>query len=122
MWLKFIIQVDAWSGKFPRNFEKGYLVDFGNYGACLESFFPDNLISTQYCTVSTVPDFERLREMNISSSDVDRIFGNDYDVPIGRFVEIGICTVTSCTEADISTIFQQGEFINLQVSYLVSTI
>ncbi|XP_074605194.1 uncharacterized protein LOC141858369 [Brevipalpus obovatus] len=101
-------QLNAWSGKFPKNFEKGHLVDFGDYEACLWSSSLDDQLPRQYCSISTVPDFERLRELNITSADVDRIFGSDYDVPIGRFVEIGICTVASCTAADISTIFQQA--------------
>lgn len=112
--MSFLIQsmiialVNALSGKFPKNFQKGEVTDFGDYKGCLLSSSLKKS-STQYCTVSMVPNFEKLNELNISSSDTDRIFGNDYDIPVGRFVEIGICTIASCSSLDVNIIYQQGE-------------
>ncbi|XP_074604125.1 uncharacterized protein LOC141857533 [Brevipalpus obovatus] len=95
------------SGKFPKNFDKGHLVDYGDYKACLQPSQSNKLPTTQYCLVSAIPDFHKLHNLSITNSDVDRIFQSHYDVPIGRFVEIGICTIASCNATDISMIFRE---------------
>ena len=97
------------SGRFPKRFDLGHLSDYGNYEECFQSSISIEQIHPQYCLVSAVPDFEKLRKLNISDFDVDRIFRSDYDVLIGRFLEIGLCVISSCSSTDISKIFMEGK-------------